>query len=165
MKVYAIILNTCLAISTGCLGASYMVAGYWLIIPVILAMAIFWMTTRRSISWSASSLLSVYVVLSIIGVTLNFSIYLLALGCTTALVCWDLAHFEQSLAGDPPHEIDARLERYHLQSLAAVIFTSLLLAFISTLINLQLPFGVTIILVLTAMGCLTFGWQYIAKQR
>ncbi|MDL1945035.1 hypothetical protein FBQ99_22190 [Chloroflexi bacterium CFX2] len=108
MKVYAIILNTCLAISTGCLGASYMVAGYWLIIPVILAMAIFWMTTRRSISWSASSLLSVYVVLSIIGVTLNFSIYLLALGCTTALVCWDLAHFEQSLAGKIPSPIASR---------------------------------------------------------
>lgn len=166
MKAHSIILNFCLATSTGCLAAGYILGGYWLIVPVFLAMAIFWIIMkRRSLFWSASSLLMVYVVLSIIGVILNLSIYLMVICCTTALACWDLTHFRQSIAGNPPLETDARLERYRLQSLATAVFTGLFLAWISSYINLQFPFGVMVFFALMAMGCLVYGVQYLARNR
>ena len=55
-------------------------------------------------------------------------------------------------------------ERYHLQSLAVVVIIGFFLALISSYINLQFPFGVTVFLVLLAMGSITLGVQYLAKH-
>jgi hypothetical protein len=166
MKVHKIILNICLVTSAGCLGAGYILGGYWLIMPGFLAAAILWMTTKkRSVFWSTSNLLLIYVVLALIGVTLNLSIYLMIFGCTTALVCWDLTHFRLSIANNPLLETDVPLERSHLQSLTTAVFSGLLLAFISSYINLQFPLGVMVILVLMAMGCITYSVHHMMKNR
>ena len=136
MKTHMIVLNFCLVITIGCLGIAYILGGYWLIVPVLLAMAILWMATKgRSEFWSASSLLLIYVLLAVIGLTLNLSIYLMVLGSTTALACWDLIHFRQSIADNPPLEADAQLESYRLQSLGTAVLAGLLLAFISSFVN------------------------------
>ena len=165
MKVHSIILNFCLVTSAGCLGAGYILGGYWLIMPIFLAMATFWVIMKKhSLFWSASSQLMVYVVLATIGVTLNLSIYLMVVGCTTALACWDLTHFRDTMIDNPPFGTDARLERYRLQSLATAVLTGLFLALISMYINLQFPFGVTTLLVLMAMGCLVYGVQYLVRR-
>ena len=164
MKVHSIILNFCLVTSAGCLGAGYILGGYWLIMPIFLAMATFWVIMKkRSLFWSSSSQLMVYVVLATIGVTLNLSIYLMVVGCTTALACWDLTHFRDTMIDNPPFGTDARLERYRLQSLATAVLTGLFLALISMYINLQFPFGVMALLVLMAMGCLVYGVQYLVR--
>ena len=166
MKIHSIVLNFCLVTSAGCLGAGYILGGYWLIMPIFLAMAIFWLIMkRRSLFWSASSLLFIDVALAIIGVTINLSIYLMVLGCTTALACWDLTHFRDTMIDNPPFGTDARLERYRLQSLATAVFTGLFLALISMYINLQFPFVVMVFLVLMAMGCLIYGVQYLVRNR
>lgn len=158
MKTHMIILNFCLVITAGCLGAGYILGGYWWILPVLLAMAIYWITTKsRSTFWSVSSLLVTYVVLAIIGVTLNLSIHLMVLGCTFALACWDLIHFMESIYDNESHEADVPLERYHLKSLVTAVFTGLLLAFIGSSINLHFSFGVMVFFVLLSMGCLTYG--------
>lgn len=166
MKVHKIILNICLVTSAGCLGAGYILGGYWLLMPGFLAAVILWMTTKkRSVFWSASSLLLIYVVLALIGVTLNLSIYLMIFGCATALMCWDLTHFKLSIANNLFLKTDVPLARSHLQSLTAAVFSGLLLAFISSYINLQFPFGVISILVLIAMGCLTYNVHHMMKNR
>ena len=165
MKIHSILLNVCLVMSAGCLGAGYILGGYWLIMPILLAMAIFWLIMkRRSLFWSASSLLLIDVALAIIGVTLNLSIYLMVVGCTTALACWDLTHFRHTMIDKPPLG-DVRLEKYRLQSLATAAFTGLFLAFISSYINLQFPFGIMVFLVLMALGCLVYGVQYLVRNR
>ena len=89
----------------------------------------------------------------------------MVVGCTTALVCWDLTHFRQSIAGNPPLETDVALEIYRLQSLAVAVFTGMLLAFISTNIDFLFPFEVMVFLVLMAMGCLIYGVQYLVRNR
>lgn len=166
MKIHSIILNVCLVMSAGCLGAGYILGGYWLIMPILLAMAIFWLIMkRRSLFWSASSLLLIDVALAIIGVTLNLSIYLMVVGCTTALACWDLTHFRHAITDKPPFGTDARLEKYHLQSLATAVFTGLFVALISSYISLQFPFGIMVFLVLMALGCLVYGVQYLVRNR
>jgi hypothetical protein len=166
MKTHSIVLNLGLVTTVGCLGIGYILGGYWWILPMLLAMAIFWITTKsRSAFWSASSLLLVYVVLAIIGVTLNLSVYLMVFGCTVALTCWDLLHFGQSPDDNAPHGFDISLERYHLKSLFTAVFTGLLLAFIGSRINLYFSFGAMIFFVLVAMGCLIYGMQFIVKNR
>jgi hypothetical protein len=166
MKIHSIILNVCVVTSAGCLGAGYILGGYWLIMPIFLAMAIFWLIIkRRSLFWSASSLLLIDVALAIIGVTLNLSIYLMVVGCTAALACWDLTHFRYTIIENPPLATDARLERFRLQSLAIAVFMGMSLAFIGAFIKLQFSFGVMVFLVLVAVGCLTYGVQYLVRNR
>jgi hypothetical protein len=49
-----------------------------------------------------------------------------------------------------------RLERYHLRSLAAAASLGLILAWISSYANLQISFAATVLLVLLAVGSLTY---------
>lgn len=166
MRIHAILLNACRVMSLGSLGAGYILGGYWLILPVFLAMGIFWLImNRHSPFWSAASLLLIDVALAVIGVTLNLSIYLLVIGCTAALAGWDLTHFRYTMIDNPPLGADVRLERSRLQSLAAAVFTGLVLALIGLYINLQFSFGVMVLLVLMAMGGLTFGAQWMWRKR
>lgn len=161
MKLHLIVLDFCLCVSIGCLGIAYILRGFWLIVPVILVMAIFWITSRKkSAFWSASAILLIYVALAVIGVLIDLSTAMMLLGCTSALAFWDLAHFRQSMGNIPPNESQVRLERDRLQSLAASVFTGLLMASLSSLISLQLQFGAIVFLALLAVGCLTYGLRY-----
>lgn len=163
MKLHAIIRNSCLVTAAVSLGTGYILGGYMLIVPVFLAMAIFWITMRRKRAFAAaSSLLSISVLIAAIGMTLNLSTHLMILGCTAALVWWDLVHF---ITDTPPVETKVPLERYRLQSLAMAAFAGLFLALISSYIELQFPFGIMILLVLMAMGCLVYGIQYVIRNR
>ena len=68
MKIHSIVQNFFLLMSVGSLGTGYMLSGYWLIMPVFLAMTIFWIIMKkRSLFWSASSLLLIDLALAIIG--------------------------------------------------------------------------------------------------
>lgn len=64
----------------------------------------------------------------------------------------------------PSNESQVLLERDRLQSLAAVVFTGLLLTSLNSPISLQLPFGAIVFLVLLAVGCLTYAVQYRTKD-
>jgi len=165
MKAHTIILGVCLIISVGCLGSGYMMNGFWMVIPILSAMAIFWaITKKKSAFWSASGLLMIYVVLAGIGVLINLSIYLMIVGCTSALVCWDLMHFRDGVVDIPSKESLILLERDRLQSLAAAVVTSLMLTLISLQINLQFQFGAIVLIVFLAVGCLTYGAQYVLRK-
>lgn len=162
MKIHSITNNICLMIATACLGAGYILNGCWLITPAFLVMVFFWIIMKkRSAFWSASSLLLVYVFLAAIGVAVNLSLPLMVISCITSLASWDLTHFNQSMVGNPLFENKAKLEKHHLQSLAIMFGTSLLLELISSYINLQFPFGVIVFLVLMAVGGLVYSIQFI----
>jgi hypothetical protein len=164
MKAHSIILNACLLISAGCLSTGYILGGYVLIAIIFLGIAIFWLFAKNRLAFSStSSLLSVYIFLAALGVIVNLSMPLMVLGCTSALVSWDLTIFGQSALGNPLHETMVPLERYHLQSLAVAILASLLLIFISSYLNLQFHFGVMVFLVVIVIGCITYGLQRIIK--
>jgi len=164
MKLHSIILNVSLLISACCLGAGYVLGGYWLIAVISFVATIFWLFTKTRLSFfPVSSLLLIYVVLAAIGVIVNLSIPLMILGCTAALAAWDLTFLGQSMVDNSPYETKVPLERYHLQSLAVAISASLLLTFISSYLNLQFQFGVMIFLAVAAVGFITYGLQRIRK--
>jgi hypothetical protein len=151
--------------AAACLGAGFIPGGYWPILPAFLVMMLFWVVMKkRSAFWSASSLLLVYVFLAAIGMAINLSLPLMLIGCIAALASWDLTLFNQSMVGNPLLETKVSLEKYHLRSLTAMCGSSLLLALIASLINLQFPFGVIVFLVLMAMGCFTYSTQCIMKK-
>ncbi|MFC1936041.1 hypothetical protein ACFLYP_00080 [Chloroflexota bacterium] len=165
MKIRSLILNICLIISTVCLSAGYLFAGYWQIVPASLVLIIFWiLTKKRSVFWSSSSILVAYVILAAIGITANLSLVLMISASTTALASWDLIQFNQSLFGNPLRKTNAPLEKNHLCSLALAASVGMALALISSFINLSFSFGVMILLVLMAMGCLIYCMQYIMKK-
>ena len=164
MKAHSITLTICLIISTGCLGAGYIFAGYWLILPAFLVMGLIWILMKKQpVFWSASTFLLAYIILAAVGIIANLSTELMIITCTTALASWDLIQFNQSIAGNSLRKKNASLERYHLHSLAVAASAGLFLAFIGSSINLHLPFGVIVILVLVTMGCLIYSVQYILK--
>ena len=166
MKIPFVTNAICFMIAAICLAAGYVWGGYWLIFPAFLAMILFWLVMKRkSFFGAASSLLLVYVFLAAIGVIANLSLSLMVIGCTTALASWDLAHFNHGMGGNPLFEAKESLEKHHMQSLAVMYGASLLLALISSYINLQFPFGVMVFLVLVAMGCISYGLQYIKRNR
>jgi len=147
------------------MGAGYAPVAFWLIMAVLLVMIFFWRVTKgRSAFWSASALLLVYIFLAILGVTVGLSLTLMVVGCIAALACWDLTHFDQAVAGGTPPGITVQLEKDRLRSLLVVSGASLLLVIISGYINLKFPFGVMVLLVLTAVGSLLYVVRLISRK-
>jgi len=105
-----------------------------------------------------------FVFIVVAGVLVEFSILLMAVACTAALAWWDLANFEQSIVNNQPLETLFLLERYHLQSLAMAVTGGLMLVFVGSVLNLQIPFIGTVLLVSIAIGCLSYALQSLEKK-
>ena len=164
MKSYLITQNICLLTSITCLGFPYILAGYWPIVLFFLAMVAFWIIMKkRSVFWSASISLIVFVLLAAVGVLANLSTLLMVIASTAALAWWDLTHFGQSIVIDQPFETRPLLERTHLQSLVLAISTGLILAFVSAYLNLQISFVGMVLLVVFTIGCLTYAVRSLVK--
>jgi hypothetical protein len=165
MRLYSIITGVCVVVAVASISLAYILAGYWLILPVFFGMALFWLLQKRwSVFWTVSSLLVVYVVLAVIGIVLNLSVFLLVAGCAATLACWDLATFGDSIPDNQPLESRVPLEKYHLQSLAIATAVGLLLIFIGSSVSLRLPFVAIVFLVLFAVGGLTYVLRLKAKD-
>jgi len=106
----------------------------------------------------------VFVFVAVAGVMAEFSTLLMAVACTAALAWWDLANFEQNIVVSQPLETLFLLERYHLQSLAIAVSGGLILVFVGSFLNLQIPFIGTVLLVSLAIGCLTHALQSLEKK-
>jgi len=132
---------------------------------IFMVMAAFWRFIKeRSVFWSSSVLLMVFVFIAVAGVMAEFSTLLMAVACTAALAWWDLANFEQNIVVSQPLETLFLLERYHLQSLAIAVSGGLILVFVGSFLNLQIPFIGTVLLVSLAIGCLTHALQSLEKK-
>ncbi|MFC1879015.1 hypothetical protein ACFLZW_03795 [Chloroflexota bacterium] len=165
MKVQSILLKISLIIATDCLGAGYILAGHLMILPALLIIVLYWMLTKkRSVFWSASGSLLAYIFLAGIGIIINLSLELMIFTCTAALVCWDLFQFNQGTAENSPNPKTSSLEKVHLQSLIWAASAGLAVAFMSAYITLQLSFGLTALLVLMAVGGLTYSLNYLLKK-
>ena len=161
-----VIIITCLAISSGCLAAGYILAGYWLIFLAFPLLLIAWLLTyKRSTYLSASILLSGYVILASVGIMTELSTVLMVIACTTALASWDLLQIDQSASRYSPDKTNGLLEKYHLNSLALAISTGLILSLTSANISLQFPFVLIAFLVLVAVGSLIYSMQYIVNKK
>lgn len=165
MKLHSIIRAVCLLASIACLALAYVPTGDWLVLLVIPAMLLFWvLTKKRSAFWPASSLLTVYVLLALMGVTRHTPLLLLVIGCVFALAGWDLNDLSLGTVGQGPRGAGAELEMRRLQSLALMTGISVALAAVSLWLRLQLSFGAIVLLVLLVTGCLLYTVHHLRKS-
>jgi hypothetical protein len=91
--------------------------------------------------------------LAAVGILSGDRPFLLALGVMAALASWDLALLENLLRASLPQHA-AFFEARHLQSLALAIGLGVLVFGVGRTIQLSLPFGVLILLVVLILICL-----------
>lgn len=165
MKTHSTLLIICLVISLGCLGAGYLLAGYWLIFPAFIVAGLFtYFSRKRSVFWSASGLLLACVLLAAIGMLMELSVTLMIVACSAGLAGWELLLFTREMAAIKVRANPA-FEKGHLFSLGLAAFAGLALALGSAAIDLQLPFCITAVLALAAMGGLVFAARFRLKQK
>jgi hypothetical protein len=166
MKTHSHLLNLSLIISTGCFAAGYLLAGYWLVVPALVLLIASWvLSSRRPAFWLAAVSLVSSLILAAVGVALDISLVLIVIATTMALVSWELVQFKHSSTRKAPAQPNTAFEKHHLRSLLLAASAGLILALLTTFINLQLPFGVVAILVLAAVGSLVFSMQSIMKKK
>ena len=157
MKAHSAIASACLLVSIVCLALGYTLAGYWPILFAIAAMLLLWSARKKEATfWAASSLLAVYVLLAMMGVLLKAQLPVMVMGCVSALAWWDLSDFSQSLDGEALPGTTGTLEKRRLQLLALSSAISLGLATIGIWFRMRLPFGVIVLLVMLAAGCILY---------
>lgn len=165
MKASSLILGTSLILSTVSLGVGFFMAGSWFFLLVLVAAGIgAAIAYPRFAYFSASGFLAVSVTLAAAGILLQLPLYLMVVGCTSALVSWDLLLFRQRLAESSPELYDPGLEKYHLQALGLAASSGLFLAITSGTLKLQLPFIVTAGWALMGVGFITVGVRYLMKK-
>jgi hypothetical protein len=165
-KTHSLLLSICLIVSSGCLAAGYILAGYWLILfvfPLIISMWVF--TNKQSPFWSASSILLVFVTLAAIGIVAELSLMFMIISCTAALVSWDLLQLKNSIAGNSDDNKSLILEKRHLKSLTLAASGGLILTLISANLSLHIPFVVIIFLVLATIVSLIYSMPFAAKKK
>lgn len=92
--------------------------------------------------------------LAAVGAVLDLSTGLLILAIVTALVGWDLSLFAQGESGRTIIVNDGQVTRRHLRNLAIAVFLGLLIAFASSLAQLEFAFASIVVLNLIGFACL-----------
>ena len=144
-----LLLLACLLAALACLAGGYGMAGYWPAgIAALLPLAGLGFAARRPAGWLPAACLASLVCLAAGGLLARAPALLMIGGATAALAAWSLANLDRTLAGVPPSESAARLERVHLLTLALALGLGLLLAAAGALLPLPIPFALLIALVL-----------------
>jgi len=144
-----LLLLACLLAALACLAGGYGMAGYWPAgIAALLPLAGLGFAARRPAGWLPAACLTALVCLAAGGLLTRAPALLMIGGATAALAAWSLANLDRALAGVPPSESEARLERVHLLTLALALGLGLLLAAAGALLPLPIPFALLIALAL-----------------
>ncbi len=155
MKRHSIIGKLCLIASVASLVLVYGPSIYWPVLIALPAMLLLWMVAKKTLAaWRPSAVLCVYLVLAVMGVILRHPLLPLILGSIAALIWWDLTDFEEGLHAGILAKAESSLQKYRLQSFVLTIGATLLLEIAGLSLRLPLPFGVVVLLMLLATGCL-----------
>ncbi len=165
MKTGSILRPVCLLAAGACLTVGYLLIGDWQILLAIPALILFWLAAGRSSPfWGACGLLSIYIALAVLGITRHAPAVLLSAGCMLALTAWDLSDPRGHSADGKTGGYVGLIENKRLRSLAAVSIVSLLLVSAASLVRLELPFGVVVLLSLLLIGCLVYTIHHLRSS-
>lgn len=154
------------SLSILCLIVGFGMVGYWEIVLTIPAILIAWNFTRKVARQVVlSNLLVIYVFLAALGSLNKISPYLMLIGCSSALVCWESALFSQrmNIGNGSLHQDSQSFEMLHLRDLFSMTSIGLLLGLMGLNVHMQLPFGVVAGLALLAVIGFYQGLRYLVK--
>ena len=146
----------CILASLACLLAGLGAGGQWSAGLPALAPALLFLLARRTPSgWLPAAALVLSTGLAAAGILSGQPPFMLALGVIAALASWDLVLLENSLAGGPPQHA-ALFAGRHLKSLAFAtgLGTLCVAVGVGGALQLSLPFGILILLVVLILICL-----------
>jgi len=151
----------CIIASTACLGLGFGWVGAWGgVLLVTLASFLSWRAAYQKRSgWTDSAALIVSVIMAAAGLIFGALPAWMIIGAGFALGGWDLALFNRALEIGQFVQGDAAIERKHYASLGLVLVFGLLVGLLGRLIQVQLPFGVMVVLVLLALISLDRLWH------
>ena len=156
----------CLLISMFCLSVGYIQYGYWVILPVTIGISIMWIVRQKlSNSWLISVLFCATVVFAAIGLIIKLSFPLMSITCIAILISWDLTRFIQSTVYYIFPFKKEKMQNHHLGLLAILCVSSIILSYLSFYIQIQIPFGIMIVLVCAIIFCFTYFIRKINKQQ
>jgi hypothetical protein len=126
-------------------------AGRWLLLFLFLTAGGVWLG-RRWLPWQLATLIFLALTLLLaISAGLEVGAGWLLLGMAGALAGWDLDAFAGRLSHVAGAEIEAVLVRRHLQRLSLVLLLSLVLGGAALLVQMELSYGILLILVVSAL--------------
>ena len=141
-------------VSVSALATAYAVEGFLIPAAVILGVGLPWLLKGRSwggwIAWLTTGVLALA---SVIGAALGANAWFLVIGLVAALSAWDLDTFARQLWS--VDEVAQELESRHLARLLFVDVLSLVLTGLALTVELQLSFGVAVVLALVALVALS----------
>jgi hypothetical protein len=140
-----------------CLAAGYSMVGLWGLLPLA---GLAWSAGVIAAGWS-SGVFVVFVGMAAAGVHMGAWPPLMIIGASFALVGWDLASWEDFVAGDLPAKTVAWIEGRHYAYLGLAVGAGLLVALVGRLISYSLPFGVILVLAALELVGLYQVWRLV----
>jgi hypothetical protein len=154
----------CLMVSVLCLAAGYGFAGQWIGAGAAILSVPAWLVARKyPASWLPFICLLVSVGLAVIGRLTGSPALLTICGAGVALAAWDLLLLNGAMGKNPSGEQTRQYEKRHVQSLAVLPASGLLLACLGHFFSLQIPFAILVVFIALVLFGLDRTWGYIKK--
>lgn len=151
------------------LAAIFLGTGFWLTgyLPLSLTMAALTLIGLfflwKGWGWILSVLLVLYTGLSAAGFYLDVAPAWLVLGALAALIAWDQEHLALRMKNAGEIKDLAKLVKNHLARLGWVSLASLLLVWLTFLIQVEFTFGAAVLLAVLAVLGLSQGIGYLRR--
>ena len=156
----------CLAVSMLCLTVGYAIVGEWIGAVIAMVTGLAWLLARK---YPDSGLpficLVVAICLAVVGLLKGSPSLLMICGSGFALAVWDLITLDHALGGNSLEVQTRQYESKHLQSLALVLGSGLLMAILGRLLNLQIPFVMLMLFVAMVVFGLDRAYGLIKKRK
>jgi hypothetical protein len=154
----------CLAISVACLGGGYAQAGLLQgALAALLPLAGFLYTLKNRADWIPRLCLLCDTALALTGILESAPAILMLAGLAASLACWDLVNLENALSTASQEGAGSQIEKQHLRWLFLSLGLGLSLAAIGTLVTLQIPLIVVVLLVVVDMVSLNLMARYLGR--
>lgn len=143
-------------VAAGALGLSHGLAGRWVEVTAVVALALLWLVGRRcGWGWRADLGLVGFTVAAAPGLGRKPDDIWMLVGAVAALCAWDLDHFARRLRHAAWDRVSAQrretMERAHLGHLLPVAAVGLLLAMAALRVEVHLTFFMALLLALLAL--------------
>jgi hypothetical protein len=158
-----ILFTICLAVSVFSLAVGYGLAGGWIGLGLAILSGLIWLLARKysAAAWLPYVGLFGSVGLAAAGVTGGASPWLMIGAACGALATWDLLLWEHARQGSAPGEETGGYEQKHLQALALALGSGLGVALLGSLLHLQIPFAVVVVVAAMVMVGLERVWRWV----
>jgi hypothetical protein len=113
---------------------------WWGVVLVFLSVAFFWIGDRLSWQWVSFVAFGAQLILSVGGVILGLSPFLMVSGAVTALGAWDLADLQKNSPHSSHYQLVKKFQLSRFRLLSLTLITGLIISELGLLVKFTIPF-------------------------